>query len=128
MRQADTRAHGVVQDAIDRGFLESGEDYWIRNLPNHQVANESRLSVGRALVHFNLSRTAWVTDADGNPCYRECVDASAPHGVKFRCFSKTAGRRHIVQQAGGDPSKLKYNPFGKRKNEAFDDDGKPLTS
>ena len=125
LKPADTRAHGVVEDALARGFKESGEPYWIPNLPSHAVANESRLSVGRALVHLNLSRTDWVTDSEGKPCYRDCVDADAPHGVKFRCFSKSAGRRHIVAQAAGDPANLKYNPFAKKRKPPFDDDGNP---
>lgn len=125
LQQADDRAHDVVQQALDEGHLESGEPFLISPMPTHTIANDARLSVGRALVHFNLSRTAWVVDGDGEPCYRDCKDENAPHGVKFRLFSKNAGRRHIVQQAGGDPSKLKYNPFEKRKTTAFDDDGKP---
>lgn len=119
----DDSAHPVVQDAIDKGYMASGANYYVQGLRDHATANQARLSVGRALTFFGLSRTAWVTDADGTPCYKACQDAAAPHGVGFRLISRDAGRRYVAEQSGGDPSKLKYNPYMPRRRPRFNDDG-----
>jgi hypothetical protein len=124
MRPRDESAHPVVQDAIDRGYLVSGEKYHVPGLMTHDIANTARLSVGRALEHFGLSRAAWVTDADGNPCFRDCKDPSAPHGVGFQLYTKDGARAHVVRESGGDPAKLKFNPHMPRKTGRFSDDGK----
>ena len=125
MKPADSRSYGVIQHALDSGYKETGEPYVVKGLPTHTIANEARLSVGRGLAHYNLSRACWVVDGDGNPCYQNCVDENAPHGVAFRLLSKQAGRAYIVQKTGGDPSKLKYNPWRRKKPTPFNDDGTP---
>jgi len=128
MRQGDKRAYPVVQDAMDKGHLDSGEAYIINGLPDHETANQSRLSVGRALVAHNFARAAWVIDADGQPCNplkEPCKAENAPHGVGFRLIAKNKARAYIAEQTGGDPSKLKYNPFASKKAAAVDDDGRP---
>lgn len=122
-RARDERAHPVVQDAIDKGYLTSGETYWITGLTSHDVANESRLSVGRALEHFGLARAVRVVDELGNPCWKNCADPDAPHGVSFRLSSKDSARAYIAAQSGGDPSKLKYNPYKKKGPGHFNDAG-----
>jgi hypothetical protein len=119
----DERAHGVIQDAIDKGYLDNDRKYYVGNLPDHETANQARLSVTRGLPHFGLSPTAWVTDKDGVPCYRNCADPSAPHGVGFQLHSKNAARRYLVTKTGGDPAKLRYNPFAPPRAGRFDDNG-----
>lgn len=101
----------MVEDALDRGHLESGDTYVVPNMASHRIANEARLSVNRAARRRNLSPSAWVTDQDGQSCYKDCQDPDAPHGVRFRLFAKNQARAHIFQQTGGDPANLKYNPW-----------------
>jgi hypothetical protein len=120
----DERAHGVIQDAIDKGYLDTGAKYMIPGLPGHGVANETRLSIGRGLVHFGLCKSAWVADSDGTPCYRDCQDPEAPHQAGFELHSKNKGRRYLVEQTGGNPAKLKYNPFSPGRPGRFNDSGK----
>lgn len=126
MRQPDRRAYPLVQEALDQGFLASGATYTVKDIPDHAAANEARLSVGRALTANNLARAVWVADSDGVPCNplkTPCKDESAKHQVCFRLISKTVARAFIVQQSGGDPSKMKYNPFEQRKPKGVNDDG-----
>lgn len=126
MREADTRAHAVIADALAKGHLESSEPYFVMGLPTHDAANQARLSVGRGLVHHNFARASWVVDADQQPCNplkAPCRDPKGPHGVAFAIYAKSAARRHVYQQSGGDPQKLKYNPFAKRNTGGYDDDG-----
>jgi hypothetical protein len=119
----DERAHGVIQDAIDKGFLDTGKKYYVGNLPGHEVANEARRAITRGLHHFNLAPTAWVTDTAGEPCWKDCKDPDAAHGAGFELHSKNAARKYIVDSTGGDPSKLKYNPFAPPPQPRFSDDG-----
>lgn len=128
MRPRDERAHPVVQDALDRGYLDSGTPYPIDGIPTHDAANEARLAVNRAGRHFNVSTPSWVVDEAGHPCYRDCADPGAPHGVRFRVHSKDAARMHVHQQTGGDPAKLKYNPFQRSSGPRFEDDGRPIAA
>lgn len=128
MRAADERAHPLVQDAIDKGHLESGANYIVHGLPDHATAWQARLPVTRALAHFNLGKACWVVDADGQPCNPKkapCADENAPHGVAFALYPKDKSRAYIAAQAAGDPSKLKYNPFQPRKKAGLDDQGLP---
>lgn len=124
MRQRDERAHAVIQDAIDRGFLASGADYVVAGLPNHETANQSRLSIGRGLTHFGFARAVRVIDEAGSPCFRACADENAPHGVSFRLLTKNSARAHLAVQTRGDPAKLKYNPFQRNQTPRYDDDGR----
>lgn len=119
----DERAHDVIQDAVDKGHLDTGRAYHVPGLPDHDTANEARRAITRGLHHFGLSPAAWVTDADGNQCYRDCKDPKAPHGAAFELHSKNAARKHIVKQTGGDPSKLKFNPYSPARRGRFDDSG-----
>ena len=97
--------------------------FTIPGLASHDVANDGRLSVNRAARRRNLSPGAWVADQDGNPCYQDCQDPGAPHLVKFRLWSKNTARTHIFRQTGGDPAKLKYNPWTSHKRIRHDDAG-----
>lgn len=119
----DDRAHGVIQDAIDKGYLDSGRKYIVPGLPDHASANEARKSITRGLAHFGLSAAAWVTDEAGDQCGRDCSSPDAPHGAGFELHSKNAARKYIVQQTGGDPAKLKFNPYAPRRQGHFTDDG-----
>jgi hypothetical protein len=119
----DERAHGVIQDAIDKGYLDTGKKYYVGDLPSHEVANESRKAITRGLGHFNLAPTAWVTDEAGNPCWKGCKDPAGPHGAGFELHSKNQARKYIVEKTGGDPAKLRYNPFAPAVSGRFDDDG-----
>lgn len=119
----DETAHEVIQDAVDRGYLDTGRKYYVGDLNGHETANEARKSITRGLQHFGLAPTAWVTDQAGNPCWKACQDPDAPHGAGFELHSKNAARRHVATQTGGDPAKLKYNPFAPPRPGRFDDDG-----
>ena len=119
----DERAHGVIQDAIDKGYLDTGRKYYVGDLPSHEVANESRKAITRGLAHFNLAPTSWVTDKDGSPCWKDCKDPEGPHGTGFELHSKNAARKFIVEKTGGDPAKLRYNPFAQAPTGRFTDDG-----
>jgi hypothetical protein len=126
MRPRDERAHPVVNHAIELGYLDTGAEYAVDNLTSHDAANEARLSINRAGTHLNVSTPSWVVDQDGHPCYKGCADANAPHGVRFRIHSKAAARAHLVHQTGGDPAKLKYNPFQRGSGPVLDDHGNRL--
>src|SRR5262249_32767163 len=115
MRPRDESAHPVVKDALGKGYLDTGKPYPIHGFKTHEAANQGRLSVNRAGSHLGVSVAAWVADQYGEPCYRHCQDESAPHSVFFRLHSKNQARKHILHQTGGDPSKLKYNPFARRE-------------
>jgi hypothetical protein len=119
----DERAHEVIQDAIDKGYLDTGRKYHVPGLPDHETANQARLSITRGLHHFGLSPAAWVTDAGENPCHKDCQDPSAPHGAGFELHSKAMGRRHVVEQTGGDPAKLRFNPYAPPRQGRFSDNG-----
>ena len=119
----DERAHAVIQHAIDSGYLDTGRKYYVPSLPNHEVANLTRMSITRGLHHFNLAPSAWVTDKDGNPCYKDCKDPNAPHGAGFELHSKNEARKHIARSAAGDPSRLKFNPYMPVRQGRFGDDG-----
>jgi hypothetical protein len=125
LRPRDERAHPVVQDAYDKGYLDTGADYAIRGLASHDVANEVRLSVGRAQAHLGFSQAARVVDEAGMPCWKACADPSAPHGVTFKLWSKDGARAHVFRQSGGDPANLKFNPWQKADPALVDDHGKP---
>lgn len=122
-RARDERAHGVIQDAIDKGYLDTGQKYIVPGLRDHATANAVRQSITRGLNHFGLSPSAWVTDADGEQCYKDCKDPDAPHGAGFELHSKNQARAYLVKQTGGDPSKLKYNPYAPPRQGRFSDDG-----
>jgi hypothetical protein len=119
----DESAHGVIQDAVDKGYLDTGRKYYVGNLASHDIANEARKSITRGLAHFGLAPTAWVTDKDGNPCWKDCKAPDAPHGAGFELHSKNAARKYVVAATGGDPSKLRYNPFTPPRAGRFDDNG-----
>jgi hypothetical protein len=119
----DERAHDVIQDAVDKGYLDTGRKYIVPGLPSHEAANQARMSITRGLHHFGLSPAAWVTDADGNQCGKGCSTPDAPHGAGFELHSKDSARKYIVRQTGGDPSKLKFNPYAPPRPARFNDAG-----
>ena len=126
MRPRDERAHPVINDALDKGYLDTGAEYPIDGMNSHDSANEARKSVRLAAQHLNVSAAAWVVDQDGNPCFKACADPQAPHGIRFRIHSKDAAREHVVRQSGGDPAKLKYNPFARGQGPVVDDSGRRI--
>jgi hypothetical protein len=126
MRKADTSADPVVEDALAKGYLGTGQVYSIPGFTTHDAANNGRLSVSRAVRRRNLSAGIWVADQDGQQCYTACQDPSAPHSVHFRLWSKDEARAHVFQQTGGDPANLKYNPWERGRRQAYDDAGNPV--
>lgn len=126
MRPRDERAHPVVHDAIERGYVASGAVYTVPGISGHDAANEARKSIRVAGDHLGVSVAAWVADEQGNPCYRDCADPQAPHQACFRLFSKDVARQHIATVTGGDPSKLKYNPWQRAEPRLLDDQGRRL--
>ena len=125
LHQADTRADPVIQDALDRGYLDSDAVYVIPGFPTHDAANEGRLSVNRSARRQNLSPGAWVTDDAGDPCHKACQDPSAAHQVRFRLWSKDKARSHVFRESAGDPANLKYNPWTSHRTRRFSDSGEP---
>lgn len=126
MRPRDERAHPVVKDALDKGYLDTGADYRIPGFGSHDAANEARLSVQRAQAHLGFGMAARVTDQDGMPCWKDCRDPSAPHEVTFKLWSKDKARGHVFRESGGDPANLKYNPWKRGEKRAVDDSGRRL--
>jgi hypothetical protein len=125
----DTRADPVIAAAIEQGYLDSDEAYILpAEFPSHAVANEIRLSVNRSANWQGLSPGCRVTDLDGNRCYDPkgpggcATDPDSPHLVHLKLWSKKNGRTHVFRQTGGDPAKLKYNPWA-RKGPRYDDSG-----
>lgn len=123
---ADTRADPLIAHAIAQGYLDTGEPYTVpATWPSHQAANEVRLSLNRSARRQNLSPGAWVTDHDGNQCNplkNPCPAPDGPHLVKIKLWTKNQGRTHVFRQTGGDPARLKYNPW-RRKSPRYDDRG-----
>jgi len=122
----DERAHPVVTHAIDNGYVITGAPYPIDGFATHDAANAGRRSIRLAGQHLGVSVAAWVTDADGERCYKSCADPNAPHGVRFRLFTKESGRQKVVTDSGGDPANLKYNPFRGAAPRLLDDQGKRI--
>lgn len=120
---ADTRADPVIDDALAKGYLESGGVYTIPGFATHAAANAGRISVSRSARRKNISAAAWVTDEAGTQCYKDCIDPQGVHMVQFRLWTKNSARAHIFQQTGGDPANLKYNPWNRHKTRRFDDEG-----
>lgn len=119
MRERDERAHPVVQDAIDKGFLGTGRPYTVEGFTSRDAANEGRRSINNAARHLGVScRSREAEDL------HELTDGTWQ--VSFRIWPKNAGRAHIHRQAGGDPANLSYNPFARGQGPYRDDDGNPL--
>lgn len=126
MRPRDESAHAVIQDALDKGYLDTGTEYPIRGFASHEVANRARLSVQRGQAHLGFGMAARVVDEAGMPCWKDCQDPAAPHGVTFKLWSKNGARAHVFRQSQGDPQNLKYNPWKKAQPRLIDDQGKRL--
>ena len=123
MQPRDERAHGIIEDALNKGYLDSGKPYVVPGFPSHDAANEARQSIARGLHHYGVAPAAWVTDSDGNQCYKNCQDPSAPHGAAFELHSKDRAKKHVVEQTGGDPSKLRFNPYARNAQPRVTPDG-----
>lgn len=115
------RADPIIARMIADGYLNSGEPFDIP-MPTHDAANEGRLSVNRSARRQNLGPAAWVADQAGERCYKDCADPAAPHYLRIRLWAKDDARTHIFRQTGGDPSKLKYNPW-QRGTKRYSDSG-----
>ncbi len=126
MRPRDESAHGILQDAIAKGYLGTDEAYPVEGFASHDAANNGRLSVNRGGKHLNVATAAWVVDMDGQHCPGNCRAPESPHGLRFRIWSKESARAHVLASTGGDPSKLRYNPFATAKGPAMDDSGRPI--
>ena len=124
--QRETRGHGVVRDAIDRGLIDTGQEYVIPPAGTHEQANAARKWISTGAAHYGVSAAAWVTDQDGIQCWKACRDANAPHGIRFKLWSKDEARKHIVRQSGGNPANLKYNPYRRGERRLIDDQGRRI--
>jgi hypothetical protein len=119
MRERDERAHPVVRDAMDRGFVGSGRFYEVPGFASREAANEGRKSINNACRHLGVScRSREAEDL------HELTDGTWK--VTFRLWPKNEGRAHIRQATGGDPANLSYNPFARAEAASFDDDGRSL--
>jgi hypothetical protein len=117
LRPRDERAHPVIKDAIDRGYVGSGRYYDVDGFTSQQAANDGRRAINNAARHLGVSCSSKEA-AD----VLELTDGS--FRVRFRLWAKNQGRAHIHAQAGGDPSNLAYNPFHRAEGPAVDDDGR----
>lgn len=122
---ADTSADPVIAKMIEAGYLGSGEPFDIP-MPDHDSANRGRLSVNRSARRQNLSPGAWVADEAGEPCRPPCAAPEGPHYLRVKLWPKSEARAHIFRQTGGDPARLKYNPWA-RGNARFTDSGERAT-
>lgn len=114
--QRDERAHPVIEDAIRKGHVDTGKNYVIPGFPTREIANEARKSVYNASRHLGVSCSSRTGE--------DILDAGdGTFTVQFRLWSKNHGRRHIVKTTGGDPSRLAYNPFERKKGPIVDDSG-----
>lgn len=119
LRPRDERAHPVVQDAIDKGFVGTGRPYPVPGFASREAANEGRKSINNAARHLGVScRSREAEDI------QQLTDGS--YRVTFRLWAKNQGRAHIREATGGDPAKLAYNPFRRAGGAVLDDDGRPL--
>jgi hypothetical protein len=126
MKPRDESAHPLIEQALSEGYLDTGAVYHVDGFASHAIANQARLSMNRGGKHLNVSTPSWVTDEYGEQCYKACKDPQAPHGLRFRLHSKDSARSHVLHQSGGDPSKLKYNPFKRGQKAIIDDSGRPV--
>lgn len=119
MRERDERAHPVVQDAISRGYLGTGRPYEVPGFDTREAANEGRKAINNAARHMGVScRSREAEDI------QQTTDGA--WRVTFRIWPKSEGRRHVHEQAGGDPANLAYNPFSRAAGPVVDEHGRPL--
>ena len=126
LRQRETRGHAVVRDAVDRGLINTDTEYVIPPAGTHEQANEARKWIKAAGDHYGVSAAAWVTDRDGTQCWKACRDPNAPHGVRFKLWSKDEARKHVVRESGGDPANLKWNPFSRAEGPLVNEAGERI--
>ena len=111
----DTRAHGIIEWYLGEHGADSGYEHTTPAAGGHDAANEGRLCIRRGARHFGLSAAAWVIGPDGQPCVYDCQDPQAPHALVFSLHSKERGRAYVGRETGGDPARLKYNPYARRQ-------------
>lgn len=123
----------MLEDALKRGFLDSDEAYQIPGFPGHAAAAEGMQSLYRAARRMNLGFGARVYDETGQQCWEKgkrveeyCYDPQAPHMVDFRIWSKNSTRAHVLEESGGDPSRLRYNPWARPQKTRVTDDGRVI--
>ena len=116
MRPRDERAHPVVRDAIDKGFVGSGKYYFVQGFATREAASEGRKSVNNAARHLGVSCSSKeASDVE------ELTDGT--WRLKFRLWAKNEGRGHVHRATRGDPANLAYNPFARAEGPAVGDDG-----
>ena len=119
MRPRDESAHPVVKDAIEKGYVGTGKYYVIDDFATQDAANRGRRSINNAARHLGVSCSS-----------KEAEDVqqltNGAWRVRFRLWPKNAGRQHVHQSTGGDPSKLAYNPFARAEGPVMNDDGSPI--
>jgi hypothetical protein len=123
LRPRDESAHPLIKQALAEGYLDTHAIYHLDGLASHAAANNARLSLNRGGQHLNVSTPSWVTDETGEQCTKACRAPETPHGLRFKLYSKDSARAHVLRESGGDPSKLKYNPFAKGQRSLIDDSG-----
>lgn len=126
LRPRDESAHPVIEQAHKEGYLDTGADYHVPGFTSHDTANAARLAVQRAQAHLGFGMAARVVDEDGGPCWKDCQDPDAPHGVTFKLWSKKGARDHVFRSSQGDPQNLKYNPWKRGQRAIVDDSGRPV--
>jgi hypothetical protein len=119
MRPRDERGHPVVQDAIDKGFTDTGREYAVNGFTSRDAANDGRRAINNAARHLGVACSSRESEH-----IQELTDGT--WRVTFRLYSKAAARQYVSQQAGGDPGNLAYNPFRRGEGPAVDDSGRPL--
>lgn len=115
----DERAHPVVQDAIDKGYMNTDRNYVVRGFDSWDSANEGRRSIYRATTHLGVSCSSRTNE----DIYE---DDDGTFYLHFRLYSKSHGRAQIAKVYGGNPANLPYNPFAKKSQRTVDDYGRRI--
>lgn len=123
----EERAHPVVRDAIEKGYVERGtaggrdsDPYVIPGFPSWDIANQARKSVYCAARHHGVSCSSRT--------HEDIIDnEDGTFSLRFWLMSKDSARKRVVEAAGGDPTRLAYNPFKKRNQRLYADDGSRIS-
>lgn len=126
MKPRDERGHPVVEDALGKGYLDTGAAYQINGISGHEAANQARKSIKVAGEHLGVSAAPWVVNQYGDHCWKIECDPEAVHHVYFKLWSKKSARQHVLRESGGDPANLKWNPFERKNQRLYDDDGRKI--
>lgn len=93
-----------VQKSIEGGMNDRGHyaELVYSGVEEEERAREIRRALFRSAAHLKVSMKADLERA-----------ADDTWSIRFRAIDKATARAYIAQKAGGDPSKLDYNPYAR---------------